>query len=130
MKTIGLLGGMSWESTVPYYQTINRVVAETLGGLHSAEVLLASVDFHEIERLQNAERWDEAGELLADLGVRYLADPFMTCATTSCQVYRGTDLEDDRTSQAIRETRGVVLMADGHIARTTYSASSNNTNNF
>lgn len=61
MKTIGLLGGMSWESTVPYYQTINRVVGERLGGLHSARILLHSVDFDEIERLQHAERWPEAG---------------------------------------------------------------------
>ena len=66
MKTIGLLGGMSWESTVPYYQTINRVVGERLGGLHSAEILLYSVDFHEIEQLQHAGRWEESGELLSN----------------------------------------------------------------
>jgi len=64
VKTIGLLGGMSWESTVLYYQIVNRVVAEKLGGLHSAKVLLASVDFAEIEKLQHAGRWDEAGEIL------------------------------------------------------------------
>ncbi len=56
---------MSWESTVPYYQTINRIVANDLGGLHSAKILLYSVDFHEIEKLQQADRWDESGELLA-----------------------------------------------------------------
>ncbi len=66
MKTIGLLGGMSWESTVPYYQTINRVVGERLGGLHSARIVLHSVDFHEIQELQHAERWRDAGELLAE----------------------------------------------------------------
>jgi aspartate racemase len=66
VKTIGLLGGMSWESTVPYYQTINRVVGERLGGLHSAEILLYSVDFHEIEQLQQAGRWEESGELLSN----------------------------------------------------------------
>lgn len=65
MKTIGLLGGMSWESTVPYYRTINRVVGERLGGLHSAEIVLYSVDFHEIEQLQHADRWEQAGERLA-----------------------------------------------------------------
>ena len=64
MKTIGLIGGMSWESTVPYYQTINRVVGERLGGLHSARIVLYSVDFHDIEQLQHAERWSEAGEIL------------------------------------------------------------------
>ncbi len=52
MKCIGLLGGMSWESTVSYYQALNRGVRERLGGLHSARVLLSSVDFAEIERLQ------------------------------------------------------------------------------
>ena len=66
MKTIGLLGGMSWESTVPYYQTINRVVRERLGGLHSARIVLYSVDFHEIERLQHESRWAEAAEILLD----------------------------------------------------------------
>ena len=64
MKTIGLIGGMSWESTVLYYQILNRTVAERMGGLHSAKVLLASVDFAEIEKLQHAGRWDEAGEIL------------------------------------------------------------------
>jgi len=65
VKTIGLIGGMSWESTVPYYRRINQVVAERLGGLHSAKILLASVDFHEVERLQHASDWHAAGELLA-----------------------------------------------------------------
>ena len=54
MKTIGLLGGMSWESTLTYYQIINMVTAQTLGGLHSARCLLYSVDFDEIERCQQA----------------------------------------------------------------------------
>jgi len=68
MKTIGLLGGMSWESTVPYYRHINELVKQRLGGLHSARVVLYSVDFHDIERLQHADRWDEAGACLADAG--------------------------------------------------------------
>ncbi len=55
---------MSWESTVPYYQTINRVVREHLGGLHSARIVIYSVDFHEIERFQHAGRWTEAAEIL------------------------------------------------------------------
>ena len=66
MKTIGVIGGMSWESTIPYYQTINRVVGARLGGLHSARIILYSVEFQEIERLQHAERWDDAGVILAD----------------------------------------------------------------
>lgn len=65
MKTIGLIGGMSWESTVPYYRHINELVKQRLGGLHSAQVILYSVDFHDIERLQHSGRWDEAGAYLA-----------------------------------------------------------------
>jgi len=65
MRTIGLIGGMSWESTVPYYCSINEGVKRRLGGLHSARIVLYSVDFHDIEKLQHAGRWDEAGEILA-----------------------------------------------------------------
>jgi aspartate racemase len=66
MRTIGLLGGMSWESTAIYYRLANELVRERLGGLHSARLLMLSVDFAAIEELQVAGRWDEAGFLLAD----------------------------------------------------------------
>jgi aspartate racemase len=85
MKTIGLLGGMSWESTVPYYQLINEAVRERLGGLHSARLVLFSVDFAEIEELQHSDRWDEAGELLATAGAaieRAGADFLVICTNT------------------------------------------------
>lgn len=65
MKTVGLLGGMSWESTIPYYRLINEGVKARLGGLHSAKLLLHSVDFAEIEQLQRAGDWDAAGVQLA-----------------------------------------------------------------
>ena len=65
VKRIGLLGGMSWESTAEYYRLINQLVAEQLGGLHSADCLLRSVDFAEIEALQREGLWSEAGERLA-----------------------------------------------------------------
>lgn len=65
MKLLGLIGGMSWESTLPYYRYVNEAVRERLGGLHSARLVLYSVDFHEIEQLQRAARWDEAGARLA-----------------------------------------------------------------
>lgn len=65
MKTIGLIGGMSWESTVPYYRQINETVKQRLGGLHSARLVLYSVDFHDIEQFQHAGDWDAAGALLA-----------------------------------------------------------------
>ena len=65
MKIIGLLGGMSWESTVSYYQAINQGIRARLGGLHSAKIVLYSVDFQEIETLQNAGKWEETGEILS-----------------------------------------------------------------
>ena len=65
MKTIGLIGGMSWESTVPYYRQINETIKQHLGGLHSAKLILYSVDFHDVERLQCAGDWAGAGELIA-----------------------------------------------------------------
>jgi aspartate racemase len=67
-RTIGLIGGMSWESTVPYYRIINETIRHKLGGLHSARVVLYSVDFAEIEQLQHANDWGAAGALLADAG--------------------------------------------------------------
>ncbi len=89
MKTIGLLGGMSWESTVSYYQTVNRVVAERLGGFHSAQVLLYSVDFHSIEELQRQDCWREAGQQLAQ-AARILesggADFLLLCTNTMHKV--------------------------------------------
>ena len=66
MKTIGLIGGMSWESTVPYYRIANETVGKRLGGLHSARIVLVSVDFHDVERLQRDGDWDAAGSLMAD----------------------------------------------------------------
>jgi aspartate racemase len=66
MKTIGLIGGMSWESTVTYYRQINETIKERLGGLHSAKIVLYSVDFHEIEQLQRGGDWEAAGVILAE----------------------------------------------------------------
>jgi len=65
MKTIGLIGGMSWESSAEYYRLLNEQVKQRLGGLHSAECLMYSVDFEEIERFQSQGKWQEAGERLA-----------------------------------------------------------------
>jgi aspartate racemase len=85
MKTIGLIGGMSWESTVPYYQTINREVARRLGGLHSARIVLISVDFHEIEDLQRTGDWDTAGRILGECASRVEAAgaDFLVLATNT-----------------------------------------------
>lgn len=65
METIGLLGGMSWESTALYYKLINQMVSTKLGGLHSAKILLSSVDFHEIEQMQAEEQWEDTADLLS-----------------------------------------------------------------
>ena len=65
MKTIGLLGGMSWESSIEYERVINTEVRRRLGGTHSADLLIRSYDFHEVEALQEAGDWDGAGALLA-----------------------------------------------------------------
>jgi aspartate racemase len=65
MKTIGLLGGMSWESSVHYEELINTSVRERLGGLHSADLVIRSYDFAMIEKLQSNDEWDEAGTILA-----------------------------------------------------------------
>jgi aspartate racemase len=85
MKTIGLIGGMSWESTAEYYRILNEMVRDRLGGLHSARCLLYSVDFAEIEELQHSGRWDEAGEILAQAGQnleRGGADGILLCTNT------------------------------------------------
>ncbi len=65
-RVIGMLGGMSWESSAQYYRLANELVRERLGGLHSARIVLASVDFADVEALQVAGRWDEAGQQLAE----------------------------------------------------------------
>jgi aspartate racemase len=89
MKTIGLIGGMSWESTAEYYQIINEAVKAQLGGLHSAQVLLYSVDFAAIEQLQHAGKWEEAGAILADAARRLErggADFILLCTNTMHKV--------------------------------------------
>ena len=89
MKTIGLLGGMSWESTVPYYRQINEAVKARLGGLHSAKIVLYSVDFAEVERLQHQGNWAAAGALLADAAralERAGADFIVLCTNTMHKV--------------------------------------------
>lgn len=89
MKTIGLIGGMSWESTIPYYRILNETVRALRGGLHSARIVLVSVDFDEVERLQRAGNWDAAGSLLADCArslERAGADFIVLCTNTMHKV--------------------------------------------
>lgn len=111
MKTIGLIGGMSWESTVPYYSHINEAVKARLGGLHSARLVLYSVDFHDVERLQHAGDWDAAGAVLAN-AARSLqaagADFLVLCTNTMHKV-----------AAAIEDAVGIPLL---HIADPTAAA--------
>jgi amino-acid racemase len=90
MRVIGLLGGMSWESTVTYYQELNRGVRKRLGGLHSASCLLSSVDFAEVEQMQERGAWNEAGKYLAE-HARQLelggAECVVLCTNTMHRVY-------------------------------------------
>ncbi|MBK8783299.1 MAG: aspartate/glutamate racemase family protein [Anaerolineales bacterium] len=85
MKTIGLIGGMSWESSIEYYRIINETAKEKLGGLHSAKSLMVTVDFAEIEKLQHEDRWDEAGQILVECAQdleRGGADFIVLCTNT------------------------------------------------
>ena len=89
MKTIGLIGGMSWESTLSYYQIINETIKKELGGLHSAKLLLYSVDFAQIEQNQATGNWDKSTELLTDVAKRIEkagADFIIICTNTMHKV--------------------------------------------
>jgi aspartate racemase len=85
VKTIGLIGGMSWESSLGYYRILNETTKEKLGGLHSAKCILYSVDFAEIEALQHQDRWEEAAQLMIAAGQsleRAGADFVVLCTNT------------------------------------------------
>ena len=89
MKTIGLIGGMSWESTASYYQLINETIKEKLGGLHSAKILLYSVDFAEIERYQASGDWDKSAGFLSQIAQNLEqagADFIVICTNTMHKV--------------------------------------------
>lgn len=89
MKTIGLLGGMSWESTLTYYKIINEAIKAELGGLHSAKIILFSVDFDEIEQCQARGDWDKSGDILASAAQsleKAEADFIVICTNTMHKV--------------------------------------------
>ncbi|EJA6849501.1 TPA: aspartate/glutamate racemase family protein [Clostridioides difficile] len=89
MKTIGLIGGMSWESTITYYQVINTVIKERLGGLHSSKCILYSVDFQEIEECQSSGNWEKSAKILADAAIKLQeagADFIVICTNTMHRV--------------------------------------------
>jgi len=85
MKTIGLIGGMSWESSIEYYKLINEKVKEMIGGFHSCKNLMYSVDFAEIEKLQHEDKWEELDQIMADSAkkLEYAgADIIVLCTNT------------------------------------------------
>ena len=89
LKTIGLIGGMSWESTVTYYKIINETVKEKLGGLHSAKCILYSIDFQEIEECQASGNWEKSGEILGEAAYNLEkagADFIVICTNTMHKV--------------------------------------------
>ena len=89
MKTIGLLGGMSWESSALYYRWINEIVKQKLGGLHSARIAMVSVDFQEIEDLQHKNKWEESGDVLSKAASQVEAagaDFLLICTNTMHKV--------------------------------------------
>ncbi len=111
MQTIGMLGGMSWESSALYYRYVNEAVRQQCGGLHSARCVLASLDFADIESLQQAARWDEATDLLADAATRLEmagADVLIICTNTM-----------HRLADAIQQRISIPLL---HIADATAEA--------
>jgi aspartate racemase len=123
MRTIGLLGGMSWESSIEYYRVINERVRERLGGYHSARSIMFSFDFHDIEELQHAGAWDQAADRLVDAARRVEAagaELLVLCTNTmhrlADQVQAAIDIPlvhiADATAQAMRRlgTRRVGLL--------------------
>ena len=117
MKTIGLIGGMSWESSAGYYRICNEVVKARLGGAHSAKILMWSADFAEISRLQHADAWDTLTEILCDAARRLVgagAEMIVICTNTMHM------LADDVAQSIgvplihIADAAGSAIVGDGH----------------
>jgi aspartate racemase len=114
MRTLGLLGGMSWESSIEYERTINEVVRDRLGGVASADLVIRSFNFADIEALQEAGHWDAAGQLLADAAAHLVdggADAIVICTNTmhrlADEVQAAVDVPvihiADATAEAVRQ---------------------------
>ncbi|AIY18801.1 aspartate/glutamate racemase family protein [Pimelobacter simplex] len=107
MQTIGLIGGMSWESSALYYEALNRGVEERLGGFHSARTTMTSVDFAEVTALQEAEDWDGVAAVLRDAAIsveRAGADFLMLCTTTF-----------HRVAEQVQDAVGIPLLHLGDV---------------
>ena len=116
MKTIGMIGGMSWESTVTYYQIVNQVIRQELGGLHSAKCILHSVEFDEIERYQSTGEWEKAGDVLsrAAQGLEAAgADYILICTNTMHKVFEQVQRSVRVPLLHIAQLTADALKADG-----------------
>jgi len=116
VKTIGMLGGMSWESTQSYYRAINEGVKAKLGGLHSAKIALYSVDFADIETLQHQGEWDRTADILADAALSVQkagADFLLICTNTMHKVAPQIQHKLDIPILHIADATARVLLADG-----------------
>jgi aspartate racemase len=117
MRRIGLLGGMSWESSAEYYRLVNEAVRDRLGGLHSADCVMRSVDFAEIQPLQRTDRWDEAGALLAAEAralVSAGAELLVLCTNTMHKVAGAITDAVDVPFVHIADTTAEAVRAHGH----------------
>ncbi len=116
MKTIGMLGGMSWESTASYYQALNQEVKARLGGLHSAKICLYSVDFAEIEQLQHQGQWQQTAEILTDAAQKVEAggaDFLLICTNTMHKVADEIQSGISIPILHIADATAEALLADG-----------------
>ena len=116
MKTIGLLGGMSWESTSSYYEFVNEGVKKKLGGLHSAKVVLYSVDFDEIEKLQHSGDWEGTALILSDAAAKIQAggaDFLLICTNTMHKVADKIQASIDIPIVHIADATAMSLAAGG-----------------
>lgn len=116
MKTIGLLGGISWNSTALYYKLINEGVAKALGGLHSAKVLMYSFDFEEIEKRQSSGNWHELGEMMGERGKALKvagADFLVICANTMHKVVDQVETISDLEVLHIADAAGEAIKKAG-----------------
>lgn len=116
MRTIGIIGGMSWESSAEYYRLINQSVKARLGGLHSADCLMYSVDFHNIEAMQSSGAWDQAGDVLADAARRLErggADCVVLATNTMHKVAHQIEVAVDLPLLHIADATGDAVKAAG-----------------
>ena len=116
MKTIGMIGGMSWESSIEYYRIINQTVRVRLGGLHSAKSIMVSVEFAEIEALQHQDRWDELATIMIDAArslERGGADFVIICTNTMHKLYDKVQNSIDIPMLNIADATAAKINADG-----------------